>query len=296
MQVLAVNQSTPQGVVVAGARVHWTTDTEVRSCGADDCDGGPRTLAAGQGAPTGIAANATHVCWTNADGGEVMACAMSGCDAGPAVVATGQEQPRWIAASDVNYFWTVPSWGAVLRNDVSAEPQWIATNQARPTSLAFMGDELIWVNEGDDVQAATGLVQHCTVGASAVCTPAPYVKGLQHPSAVAVDATRVYWTELGASVSAGRVAQRLRADPGSPVVVLADQQAEPSGLVVDGARVYWTNRAGGQVMACHIGGCSGQPVVLAVGLLAPTGIAQDSTALYVAETGASRVLRIVKGW
>ncbi|MBI5533097.1 MAG: hypothetical protein HY898_10295 [Deltaproteobacteria bacterium] len=296
LQIFAADQPTPQGVVVTGALVHWTTTSEVRSCDTSGCDGGARTLAGGQGGPWSIAASKTHVCWTNADSGEVMACAASGCDAGPSVVASAQVTPRGIAASEVNYFWTSPDWGAVLRDDVSSAPQWIATNQERPTSVLFWDEQLVWVNEGDDLQAATGMVQHCSVGAAAICKPEPYAKNLRHPSGIAMDATRVYWTELGANASDGTVSHRMRGDPGSAAVVLAAQQAEPFAMVVDGARAYWTNRAGGQVMACAIGGCAGQPTVLAEGLSGPSGIAQDTEALYVAETGASRVLKIVKGW
>jgi len=67
--------------------------------------------------------------------------------------------------------------------------------------------------------------------------------GQDLPSGVTVDATHVYWANMGASGTVRRVPKGGRATE-----TLASGQQGPLFIAVDNTAVYWTNHNGGTVM------------------------------------------------
>ena len=59
------------------------------------------------------------------------------------------------------------------------------------------------------------------------------------PQHIAVDATNVYWTNIGSVDDTGSV-MTVAKDGGTPMA-LATAQRGPFGIAVDGANVYWTD-------------------------------------------------------
>ncbi len=121
--------------------------------------------------------------------------------------------------------------------------------------------------------------------------------GQAGPSAVAVDATNVYWLDP----KAGNVLEAPLA--GGAVTTLATGQAGPQGIALDAASVYFTNMGtltcadggsgcsydhDGSVVQVPIGG--GATVTLAAAQEYPVGIAVSATDVYWVDFGAGAVM------
>lgn len=122
-----------------------------------------------------------------------------------------------------------------------------------------------------------------------------------NPRAIAVDATTVYWVNMGSVDSSGRPSgngsvMKCAIDGcGDKPIVLASNQLNPIAIAVDATSVYWVNRGtqntqggyngDGSVMKCAIGGCGGMPTVLAAGQYGSNTLAVDATAVYWTNEG-----------
>lgn len=104
------------------------------------------------------------------------------------------------------------------------------------------------------------------------------VTGLSAPEDIAVDATRVYWTDT----TAGTVSSAPLA--GGSVTVLATGQAKPLRLAVDDTQVYWSNNLGGAIMHAPKDGSGGAAVLASA--TQPAGVAVLDGYVYWANDGA----------
>ncbi len=116
-------------------------------------------------------------------------------------------------------------------------------------------------------------------------------KGLNHPTAIAVDAVSVYWIELGsvAAFTDGAVKQMPK-DLSAPPATLASKLARPVALAIAGDTLYWAtggtaaaNFADGTVQALKFGNPA--PIVIASGQQDPASVAVDGNTVYWTNAG-----------
>jgi hypothetical protein len=119
--------------------------------------------------------------------------------------------------------------------------------------------------------------------------------GRATPAGIAVDASAVYWIELGASPDAGGAAdaQVLACAKtgcgGSPTVLASGQAAGMSRLVAAGGRVYWFTA--GRVLSCSTSGCGGKPTVVWSGAIQPADLAVDASGVVFTDAAGGDILR-----
>jgi hypothetical protein len=108
-------------------------------------------------------------------------------------------------------------------------------------------------------------------------SPGWVTTGLAAPEDIAVDGTRVYWTDTsGGTVNSIPLA-------GGNVTTIATGQAKPLRIAVDDTQVYWSNNLGGAVMHAPKDG-SGAAAVLA-SANQPAGVAVAGGSVYWANDG-----------
>jgi hypothetical protein len=71
-----------------------------------------------------------------------------------------------------------------------------------------------------------------------------------NPQFVAVDATRVYWVNVGTGLSDGQVLSAPKG--GGRAVTLAGTLNSPGGFAIDATNAYWTSQ--GSAADCYAGG------------------------------------------
>jgi hypothetical protein len=134
----------------------------------------------------------------------------------------------------------------------------------------------------------------CGSGACAagVCQAWTLVDGQPASSAIAIDATSIYWS----SESAGQVVKAGK--DGSAVTVLSFiSGSSPFTLAIDDTNVYWSeDSTDAPVRRCPKTGCSGVGIAVTPATLDNTGaLAVDGTNVYVAEYVVGAVGRAAKG-
>jgi streptogramin lyase len=149
----------------------------------------------------------------------------------------------------------------------------LVSSQDRPADLAVDSTHLYWVNRGG------GQVMRIDLGGSTVEQLA--ATGAD-PAAVALSASRVYWTDSTqlASVDKGG---------GTPTQVVAIQ-AGVVDLAVYGANAFYANATTGAVRSVPLSGGPSTPLAASQ---TPGAVAVDDSYLYWINTGASGSLRKV---
>jgi hypothetical protein len=267
---LAENQNAPVAVDLDATSVYWTTgDGKVMKA---PLDGGAATTLFDDGGisvPQGLAVDATNVYWATA--GAVKSVPLGGGQA--MTLATGSDATA-VAVDGTHVYWTAGS--AIMKVPVGGgAATTLATGQSA-SAIAIDTTSVYWPN------VAEGTIMKVSLAGGA---PTTLASGQTDPIAIAVDATRVYWTTQSnvMSVPIG----------GGTLVVLAANQPRPMAITVDATSVYFGNNQTQVIMKVPLGG--GTPVPLAdEGPIWWLALAVDDTSLYWADnvSGFGKVKKV----
>jgi hypothetical protein len=207
-------------LAIGGDRLYWTEfDADVLTCPSAGCASSPVSLWAAGAVPesVGIAVDATNVYWSTT-AGEIMACAVGGCKGTPSVLMTADANIPAVGQlaldADNVYFTDANPDGlgqilACAKSGCGNHPALIANGLSAPLGIVTDGIDIYWTEAGQTVSngmavGGAGSVRRCGV-AGCQNTPTTVASGLDYPTAVAVDAQNVYWSEAGAGAASGRI-------------------------------------------------------------------------------------------
>ncbi len=167
-----------------------------------------------------------------------------------------------------------------------------------PSTLSVAGADASSIDGGPTNSAIPPGGADAEADAHAGGTAVVLASSQDSPFAITLDATSVYWTNLG-PLGGGKAAIRL---PGSVVkmpiaggtpTTLAGGQVGPVCIAVDATSVYWCDQGtcpsdggacNGAVMKVPLGGGAAVPLA---SVLRPDGIAVDSTNIYWTDQGST---------
>jgi hypothetical protein len=194
---------------------------------------------------TGIASNASAAYWTNGGSGAIRTRSLGAPAAsGGTTLISGQLHPDGIALDATALYWANhdASNGEIVKMPIAGGPSTpVASGRANPHSVVVASGYVYWTEQGDGTPN-TGSVQRAPVDsdgdAGAITTFADHQP---MPSAIAVDASNVYWTDS--------VAGRIMRAPlsGGAALPVGINEATPMGLVVTPTCLYFADFADGNV-------------------------------------------------
>lgn len=241
--------------------------------------------------PIALAVNASHVYWLE------YGPQHQGLEGSVNRIAKGQSCPAYDGGCVEDL---TPGWGRFRVESIALTPEdacWlesyedardlicqslttgnrrkVATSQVWATGLRFDGERLVWVNRGRGAAALDG--QLMQQNPSSTSPAEVLVSARPDPTSVAVDETRLFWTENGLPDAGGAVYSALR-DGGQPLA-LAEGEAVPLGAAELGPHLYWASYREGTIRRAPKSGLAAAETLVA-DQRGPFALVVDSTGLY----------------
>jgi hypothetical protein len=196
-ETIASGQNVPYGVAVIGSSVYWTTQTDVMRKVIGD-PGAPAPAATGQARPLDIIAVGQTLYWTNIGtgfgvnpqkDGSIMAMVEGGS---PVTLVSGVLAPLAITADAAGGFLYWCSEGAIMRLPIAGGAAEVVLDKLDPWPwrIAVDGASVFWVT----ASGPGSPLMSVSLSTKEAAVVAPNQVFLWD---VAVDATRVYWTQNG---------------------------------------------------------------------------------------------------
>jgi hypothetical protein len=220
--------ASPFGVATDAANVYWTENDALgrvmRKPKASAAADPAIALATGQGEPSYLVVDDTHVYWTNSGAGTLSRVLKAGGGIEVVVPATGT--PTALAMDDTRIYWLNPATGVVMRSDKDGNgKQQLAGAQLNPTDIAISSDTVFWTASDANEIRSVGKE------GGAVTT---LLTGQVGASDLTVAGGHLYWSNKGS----GEI-QRIALGSTTPELVV-DGQSEAISLQFTDA-LYWLN-------------------------------------------------------
>jgi hypothetical protein len=224
--VLAANQSSPFGIAVDATSVYWASNGG--SVGKVPLGGGAETqLAQGPSGANNIAVDATSVYWTIAETtGSIMKVPLGG--GASTTIAANQFVPTSLAVDAANAYWTTEANTVVSVPLGGGATSTLATAGMVGQAIAVDGTSVYW--ESIDTMTGNGTLMKTPAGGGASVPLVVLQGQNQGPVYLAIDATNLYWTEqfterVNAAPLAGGAPVTLAAGQNTPYGVAVNATA-----------------------------------------------------------------------
>lgn len=287
---IASGQGQPSGIDVDATHVYWTSATNGTVMKAPIGGGAPTTLASGISGPAGVAVDSTNVYWVATSGGNVYKAPIDGGNS--TILASAQGSPLNIAVDATHVYWTNYG-GTVMKVPIAGGvPTVLASAQPTPLGLAVDADYVYWVNGFFGSNNATVMKVPIDGG-----VPLTIASGQTRPTAISVDATSAYWVNVVGNGADTLLKCPLGGCPGNIPVTLASSQqiGHLSNLIliaVDSTHVYWPNGPDGTIKRVSIHG--GVPKTLATGQQSPNAVVDDANSIYWTQIQGGNIMKLAK--
>jgi hypothetical protein len=281
---LASAQGMPECLALDATGVYWTNQADGKITKVS-LDGATVTPIGTDEEPFGVAVDGTSVYWVN--GGYDAAVRKAPLAGGTAVTlatgTAGRSTYRAIGLDATNVYWADDlNGGGIYAAPIDGSGtgmKIISSAPNGPCHIAVQASRLYWLGYPGQDTVESGP----TTGGTATRLYA-LPENLGGSWAIAVNATRIYWTEMvqGLLIS-------LPLAGGSATTLATAYRAY--GVAVDGQRVYWSD--GPTIRSLPLDG-SGPAIIHATGQSVPWDLAVDGAAIYWVDWGAGTVMKVAK--
>lgn len=304
---IADQQPGTHWVVLDDANVYWTNGTSIHACPKSGCLGAPLPVVTGRTNINELTVAGGNVYWTECISepsvGGAYTCAATGCSGAPKVLADGScmtalavDEPKGLF-----YFSSVfEIFRCALGTCSTASAALLGSQRlGYVASMTLVGGEPVWL------EGQLGLFQ-CT---SPSCAPvgtrmiAQSLRNANMPPSI-VNGTAYFANYMGgpeqrfapAEIGLTRSGSLMRApmtqDGGNAEVLTAAHAV--TSAVADSTAVRFTDFLSGAILSCPPSGCDAGTTPLVVGQGKPFALAQDDGAIYWANWGDGRVMKLAK--
>jgi virginiamycin B lyase len=256
----------------AEARIYWgNVGTGAIGRAELDGTGADQGFITGAGSPAGMAVNYTHIYWvSNHDNGTIGRANLDGTGADPNFI-TGAGNPAGLAVDGAHIYWANNvSGGSIGRAnlDGSSVNSFFVTGASFPTGVAADGAHLYWAN-----YSPRGIGRANLDGSAASAGFIP-VSTTSQLGGVTVNATHIFWADLGGTVGSMAPIGRANLDGTGADPNFITGATNPNGLAVDGSYLYWSNSGSTTIGRANLDG-TGVNQGLITGASSPAGVALD---------------------
>ena len=255
--------------------------SQIVACDKTGCQGQSPAIVVPNASNTGgVAFDATQLFWAQPAASNVEACSKTACT--PTELVSWSDPPTLVAVDDQNVYIAGYSSLSLCSKAGCASPTQLTPLGGPPAAIALDASDVYYADSHGDIRACAkpgcaggprtvvpgadaydlkvddSSVQHFCVGAGAsepddagailscpktgCTTPTVVAKNQNHPGALALDASRVYWVNEGGTAvrDTGAILSCPKTGCGAGPTVHASAQNLPSSIAVDQGCVYWT--------------------------------------------------------